>query len=127
MNRRGHALTPSASIVVFDGVTIVANFGIHPTVTGPSNLAVATDWVGPFRRAVERDTGLPTCFLQGCQGDVNPARTAWEDGDPNAWGPVVDAYAERLAGCITDGARTRGADRDDTDRDGGAHDPRAHR
>ena len=39
MNRRGHALTPSASIVVFDGVTIVANFGIHPTVTGPSNLA----------------------------------------------------------------------------------------
>jgi hypothetical protein len=101
INRRGHALTPSASIVVFDGVAIVANFGIHPTVTGPSNLAVATDWVGPFRRAVERETGLPACFLQGCQGDVNPARTAWEDGDPNAWGPVVDAYAERLAGCVT--------------------------
>ena len=32
---------------------------------------------------------------------MNPARTAWEDGDPNAWGPVVDAYAERLAGCVT--------------------------
>ena len=125
MNRRGHALTPSASVVVFDGVTIVANFGIHPTVTGPSNLAVATDWVGPFRRAVERDTGLPTCFLQGCQGDVNPVRTAWEDGDPNAWGPVVDAYAERLAGCVTTALARAGADRDDTDRDGGAHDPRA--
>ena len=70
-------------------------------MTGPSNLAVATDWVGPFRRAVERDTGLPACFLQGCQGDVNPAVTAWEDGDPRSWGPVVDAYAERLAASVT--------------------------
>ena len=94
-------------MVVFDGVAIIANFGIHPTVTGPSNLAVATDWVGPFRRAVEADTGLRTCFLQGCQGDVNPAVTAGEDGDPNTWGPVVDAYAERLAGCVTAALRTR--------------------
>ena len=82
INRRGHALTPSAAILILDGVAIVANFGIHPTVTGPSNLAVATDWVGPFRRAVRTRHRSPACFLQGCQGDVNPAVTAWEDGDP---------------------------------------------
>ena len=50
---------------------------------------------------MERDTGLPACFLQGCQGDVNPAVTAWEDGDPHSWSPVVDAYAERLAASVT--------------------------
>ena len=72
----GIRCTPSAAVVVLDPVAIVANFGIHPTVTGPSNLAVATDWVGPFRRAVEARTGLPACFLQGCQGDVNPAVTS---------------------------------------------------
>ena len=37
-------------MLVLDPVVIIANFGIHPTVTGPRNLAVATDWVGPFRR-----------------------------------------------------------------------------
>ena len=39
INRRGHALASSAAILILDGVAIVANFGIHPTVTGPSNLA----------------------------------------------------------------------------------------
>ena len=39
----------------------------------------------------------PTVFLQGCQGDVNPSVTSWDDGDPAAWAPVVDAYADRLA------------------------------
>jgi hypothetical protein len=87
-------------VLTLDPVAVIANFGIHPTVTGPSNLAIATDWVGPFRRAVEAATGLPAIFLQGCQGDVNPAVTAWEEGDPAAWEPVVRAYADRLATCI---------------------------
>jgi hypothetical protein len=97
MNRRGHGLTPTVAVLVLDPVAVLANFGIHPTVTGPSNLAITTDWVGPFRGAVAAGTGLPTLFLQGCQGDVNPATTAWEDGDPAAWAPVVAAVAGRLA------------------------------
>jgi hypothetical protein len=90
---------------------LVANFGIHPTVTGPANLAVATDWVGPLRRALETNGGGRVVFLQGCQGDVNPAVTAWDDGDPAAWSPVVDAFAARLAGAIAHiatGARPSG-------------------
>jgi hypothetical protein len=102
MNRRGHALAPEAQVLVLDPVALVGNFGIHPTITGPSNLSVATDWVGPFRRAVERVTGTPAVFLQGCQGDVNPAVTEWEDGAPAAWAPVVAAFAEPLAAAVAD-------------------------
>jgi hypothetical protein len=102
VNRRSHPLTPSAALLVVAPVAIVANFGIHPTVTGPSNLAIATDWVGPFRRALEARTKMPALFLQGCQGDVNPARTSWDDGGPSTWAPVVDAYAELLAQCTAE-------------------------
>jgi hypothetical protein len=100
INRRGHALVPEAHVFVLEPVAVVANFGIHPTVTGPSNLAVATDWVGPFRRALGDRTGMGAVFLQGCQGDVNPAVTAWDDGAPAAWEGVVEAFATRLAGAI---------------------------
>jgi hypothetical protein len=106
VNRRDHPLDPSAAVLDLrapDGarVALVANFGIHPTVTGPTNLAVATDWVGPFRRGLEASGGGTVFFLQGCQGDVNPAVTSWDDGDPAVWGPVVDEYADRLAGALT--------------------------
>jgi hypothetical protein len=100
INRRGHRLASSAAVLILEPVLIVANFGIHATVTGPSNLAVATDWVGPFRHATEARTGLPAMFLQGCQGDVNPSVTAWDDGNPAAWCSVVEAYAQRLAASI---------------------------
>jgi hypothetical protein len=105
VNRRDHPLAPSAAVLDLrapDGarVALVANFGIHPTVTGPSNLAVATDWVGPFRRGVEALGGGAVLFLQGCQGDVNPAVTSWDDGDPAAWGPVVSDYAARVADAL---------------------------
>jgi hypothetical protein len=102
INRRGHALAPTAAVLVLEPVAVVANFGIHATLTGPSNLAIATDWVGPFRRATEARTGLPAVFLQGCQGDVNPSVTAWDDGDPSAWCSVVEAYAQRLAASVAD-------------------------
>jgi neutral ceramidase len=100
INRRGHRLAPSAAVLVLDPVVTIANFGIHPTVTGPSNLAVATDWVGPFRRELAARTGRAALFLQGCQGDVNPAVTAWDDGDPAAWSPVVEQYAVGLADAV---------------------------
>jgi hypothetical protein len=106
VNRRNHPLTPSAAVLLLDPAVIVANFGIHPTVTGPTNLTVATDWVGPFRRAVETRAGIPAMFLQGCQGDVNPSATSWEDGSPSSWGPVVDSYAGSLAQCVADAAAT---------------------
>ena len=101
VNRRGYDLTPEAQLLVLDPIAVVVNFGIHPTVTGPSNVAVSTDWVGPFRRMIERRTGYPSVFLQGCQGDVNPSVTSWDDGDPAAWAPAVDTFADRLASAVT--------------------------
>jgi hypothetical protein len=97
INRRGYDLAPEAEVLVFDPVATVVNFGIHPTVTGPANVTITTDWVGPFRRAVERVVGMPVVFLQGCQGDVNPSVTSWESGDPETWTPVVETFAARLA------------------------------
>jgi hypothetical protein len=35
---------------------------------------------------------------------VNPATTAWDDGDPAAWSPVVVAYAEHLASAVVQAA-----------------------
>jgi hypothetical protein len=100
VNRRGHPLTPGAAVLVLDPVVTIANFGIHPTVTGPSNVSIATDYVGPFRRGVGARTGRPALFLQGCQGDVNPVPEWWESGDPARWAPVVDAYAARLVDAV---------------------------
>jgi hypothetical protein len=99
VNRRGHALTPSAAVLVLDPVAVIANIGIHPTVTGPANLAITTDYVGPLRRMLAAASGMSTMFLQGCQGDVNPIE--WrESGDPLRWSPVVETYASRLADAI---------------------------
>jgi neutral ceramidase len=97
VNRRGYDLAPRVETLVLDPLAVLVNFGIHPTVSGPTNHTVATDWVGPFRRAVEARTQYRTVFLQGCQGDVNPSITSWEQGDPRTWSAAVDGYADRLA------------------------------
>jgi hypothetical protein len=99
INRRGHALTAGAAVLVLDPVAVIASVGIHPTVTGPPNLAITTDYVGPLRRMLAAASSMPTMFLQGCQGDVNPIEW-WESGDPVEWSPVVETYAARLANAI---------------------------
>ena len=110
-NRRGHPLRPAVAILdVHDlegeRIGTIANLGMHPTVSGPANLHVATDWIGPFRRAVEALAGGTTVFLQGCQGDVNPATTSWDDPDPAAWGPVVDEVGASIAAVVVDALPT---------------------
>ncbi len=77
-NRRGNIERPMIAVLdVADAesgtrIGTVVNAGVHPTVTGPSNLHVSSDYVGELRRDVERDFGGMTVFLQGAQGDVNP-------------------------------------------------------
>jgi hypothetical protein len=104
VNRRGHPMHPTVGLLTLEPVAVVANLAVHPTVTGPANRSVTTDWVGPFRRALEAATGRPAVFLQGCQGDVNPAVTAWDDGDPASWAPVVAGFAARVAAVARDAA-----------------------
>lgn len=88
-NRRKRTWDPSAGVLTFtadDGTPIVtiANFGLHPVVHGPEHCVVNTDWVGPFRAALAQAVGGTVVFLQGCEGDVNPASTAWDRSTDDA-------------------------------------------
>lgn len=105
VNRRGHPFEPSVAVLELlagDGrrLATVVNVGMHPTVTGPANTSVATDWVGPCRRRLEAELGGTAIVVQGCGGDVNPAVTAGDAGDPAEWAPV----AEQVGGAVADAA-----------------------
>jgi hypothetical protein len=77
INRRGLPYDPSFAVLDVrreDGtrVGVLANIAIHPVALGPGCLAVSTDWVGPFRYAVEAAGGGTVVLLSGALGDVNP-------------------------------------------------------
>jgi hypothetical protein len=77
INRRGLPYDPTFAlldVVSPAGVRIgtVANIAIHPVALGPECLAVSSDWVGPFRRALEARAGGTAVLLSGALGDVNP-------------------------------------------------------
>lgn len=77
INRRGLPYDPSFAVLDArrrDGTRVgaVANIAIHPVALGPGCLAVSTDWVGPFREAVEKGGGGVAVLLSGALGDVNP-------------------------------------------------------
>ena len=55
-------------------VATLANFAAHPVIVGPENRLAASDFAGPFVRAVEADTGGVALFVQGAQGDVSPVQ-----------------------------------------------------
>lgn len=102
VDRRGHPHAPTIGVLHLTGrdgagVATVVNLGIHPTVSGPANRSVTTDWVGPFRAAVEAALGGTALFLQGCQGDVNPA-LEWDRDDPTGWVEPAAALGRELAG-----------------------------
>ena len=76
-NRRGLPYDPFFAVLDArrtDGsrVGVLANVAIHPVALGPGCLAVSTDWVGPFRRALEESVGGSAVLLSGALGDVNP-------------------------------------------------------
>ena len=76
-NRRENPYDPSFAVVDIrsgaDRIATLANVGVHPVAIGREIDAVSTDWVGPFRRAVEASCGGRALLLQGALGDVNPA------------------------------------------------------
>lgn len=76
-NRRGNPYDPCFSVVDIksdgDRIATLANVGVHPVALGRGLDAVATDWVGPFRQALQKSSGGRAVLLQGALGDVNPA------------------------------------------------------
>jgi hypothetical protein len=77
INRRGLPYEPTFSVLDVlgtDGSRLgtLVNVAIHPVALGPECLAVSTDWVGPFRAALEQRVGGTAVLLSGALGDVNP-------------------------------------------------------
>jgi hypothetical protein len=77
VNRRQLPYQPTFAVldaIAPDGsrVGTLANVSIHPVALGPECLAVSSDWVGPFRAALQASVGGSTVLLSGALGDVNP-------------------------------------------------------
>jgi hypothetical protein len=86
INRRGLPYDPTFAVVDViseNGTRIgtVANVSIHPVALGPECLAVSSDWVGPFRTALEQRAGGTAILLSGAIGDVNPCHVHRQDND----------------------------------------------
>ena len=104
-NRRGFA--DRAMIAVLDVVDSVSgervgtvvNAGVHPTVTGPKNLQVSSDYVGELRRRVEAAFGGIALFVQGAQGDINPV-LGEQSLDPDTTFTAVAAVGAGFAALV---------------------------
>ena len=86
VNRRGLPYEPTFAVLdVLDSHDVrlgtLANVAIHPVALGPECLAVSSDWVGPFRDALERRIGGTAVLLPGALGDVNPHHVHRQDND----------------------------------------------
>jgi hypothetical protein len=77
----------------------IASYGCHTTAAGGDYHGWLTpDFAGPARARVERATGAPMVFLQGCGGNVGTGK--WIVGTP---AEDVEAMGERLATGIAEG------------------------
>lgn len=79
VNRRGLPYEPSFAALDVrrpggGRIGVVANLAIHPVALTADWLEVSSDWVAPFREAVESQQGGMAIMLSGALGDVNPAR-----------------------------------------------------
>jgi neutral ceramidase len=50
----------------------LVNLSCHNVVFGPKNLMVSADWAGSMRNVLEKETGIPSMFIQGATADLNP-------------------------------------------------------
>jgi len=86
INRRGLPYSPTFAVLdvlAGDGTRLgtIANVSIHPVALGPECLAVSSDWVGPFRSALENRAGGTAVLLSGALGDVNPHHVHRQNND----------------------------------------------
>src|SRR5207247_7052745 len=107
VNRRGLPYDPWFCLLDArraDGTRVgtLANIAIHPVALGPSCLAVSTDWVGPFRDALDATSGGSAVLLSGALGDVNPIHVHRQHNEC-----VADSFDE-AADLGRDGAQARG-------------------
>jgi hypothetical protein len=108
-NRRGGDYDePWFSVLRVGEAGTVANIGIHPVLLGPAWLAVSPDWVGAFRRELEKITGGTAIELTGALGDINPTPPGGRPEDSYApWASAEQTadFGRRLARTVA-AART---------------------
>ncbi|MEY2461169.1 MAG: hypothetical protein QOG30_2999, partial [Acidimicrobiaceae bacterium] len=105
INRRGLPYHPTFAVldaIAPDGTRVgtLANVAIHPVALGPECLAVSSDWVGPFRDALQRRAGGTAVLLSGALGDVNPHHVHRQHNDCRHDG---FAEAEQLGRDVAEG------------------------
>ena len=104
INRRGLPYDPWFAAISAqrpDGsvIGIVANLGVHPVSLGPTWLQVSSDYVGPFRTALEAGTGGHAVLLQAGLGDVNPPDERWANADNPEFGATA-ALGQDVAAAV---------------------------
>jgi len=102
VNRRGWPERDEEMVVVRavrpDGAPIgtLVNFACHPTAITAENLLVSRDFVGYAVDALTAEFGGVALFVNGAQGDVNPASTG-DFGAARRLGEAVAAAASHAA------------------------------
>jgi hypothetical protein len=85
---------------------VLFHYSCHLTVLGVDNYLVSADWAGPVRGALEEELGVPACFLQGAEGNIDPHTRGFLDmADPDqARGSSFEVLG-RLARTLSDQLR----------------------
>ena len=81
------------------------NWRAHPHFTGGSNLYnLSADWVGTFRDAFERQTGVNFLYFQGASGNINEKSRIFDENitvDYAQYGAILADYAIELMEQVT--------------------------
>lgn len=109
-NRNRHAKRepkpkdPRLSVVRFDTlegkpISIMVNFGAHPTIESVFNLHWTSEWPGHMEMTVERELGGQCFFMQGAEGDMSPNTTDGRRGI-DGFGKAIGAKVIEMAKAI---------------------------
>jgi hypothetical protein len=109
-NRRGWAEvdTALAALQMVDArehvVATLVNFACHPTTLPGSNRHLSRDFPGVLVDRLDGELDGVTVYVNGAQGDVNPARS----GGPDEMRALGEALAEATARMLRDAEPVRG-------------------
>jgi len=110
------SMDPTLTLLAFkdqDGQSIATLFQLpcHSVTIYPYHKGISADWPGPVCAALNEKLGGETLFLQGCAGDIVPARRGVKERD--AMSAFIAARAEAAARqsypLKTSGLQIRGA------------------
>jgi len=81
---------------------LLFHYSCHLTILGVENYLISSDWAGPARNLLQEKSGVPVCFLQGAEGNIDPVfRGVLDMADPDqAKGspfPVVEQAGVMMA------------------------------